>query len=79
MKLVLSFLQYSQVNTVVVDDLYLQLKVVRGASLSQALRLQVHMMDDLKETRRNYRERLGNVDKICKCEFTNRQQFIRYT
>lgn len=46
-------LQYLLVNAVVVDDLYLQLKVVRGASLRQALRLQVHMMDNLKEDQRN--------------------------
>ncbi len=42
-------LQCLLVNAVVVDNLYLQLKVVRGASFSQALRLQVHMMDDLRE------------------------------
>ena len=40
---------YLLVDAVVVDDLYLQLKVVGGAPLRQALGLQIHMMDNLKK------------------------------
>lgn len=42
-------LQCLLVDAVVVDDLYLQLQVVRRASFSQTLRLQVNMVDNLKE------------------------------
>lgn len=49
-------LQHSLVNTVVIDDLNLQLKVVRRASLGQTLGLQVDMMDNLKEPSTNYKK-----------------------
>ncbi len=72
-------LQDVLVNAVVVDDLYLQLKVVR-ASLSQALGLQVHMVDNLKQ--RNQKKpktftftkhpslRTAYMDTTCKCDLT---------
>lgn len=44
-------LYYSLVNAVVIYDSNLQLEVIRRASFRQALRLQVHMMDNLKEDR----------------------------